>query len=513
MRVTDALDAALAAMVSNPAAILPIYLVATSVTTLAAAIPLVGLVAAALVVVARGRHEDAERALSEIDFDGSREGVEPEALPGEAIAEALRAVLLPEVVAIVVLSLLAGAILYVVASAVVHAGQIHTVYAELRGEPAVPAGVTGARRDARPFVGIALLEFGSYALAIGAYAVVVAGAVWTLLAVGGPAGAIAVAGAAVLAPVWIVAVLAIAAVFVFAPQAVVVDRVGALSAVRRGAGFVRRRPAAFGAYVLIAFGLAGATGTVAAGFAALGAPLAATVLSTFVVAPFAHLLKTGIYAEGDAIAVRPLLDEDRETPGVRTRVRRAGERATAALGLFVRRSPGGLALSAASFVLGVAGGYWALADLGATVAPPEEPAAVFGPLPVGTFVTIAINNWLVAVGVAYAGIAFGIPTAVVLAGNGAILGAVFAVTTHPVLTAALIVPHALIEIPAIVIGGALGFRLARVALARVRERLDDGALAGEITRAFWVLVGLAVVFVVAAFVEAFITPWIAASVG
>ena len=122
---------------------------------------------------------------------------------------------------------------------------------------------------------------------------------------------------------------------------------------------------------------------------------------------------------------------------------------------------------------------------------------------------IAVNNWLVAVGQTFAGLALGIPTAVNLLFNGAIVGIVAGVSTDLLTVGALVVPHALLEVPALAVSGAIGLHLGRVGWRRARGKIDDAALAEEIRLAFWVLVGLALVFVIASFVEAFLTPRIA----
>jgi uncharacterized membrane protein SpoIIM required for sporulation len=67
-------------------------------------------------------------------------------------------------------------------------------------------------------------------------------------------------------------------------------------------------------------------------------------------------------------------------------------------------------------------------------------------------------------------------------------------------------------VPALAVAGGLGLHLGRVGLRALRGRTDAEAVADELVRAWRVLVGLAFVFVLAAFVEAFITPLVAGRV-
>ncbi|MCL7418058.1 MAG: stage II sporulation protein M, partial [Halalkalicoccus sp.] len=138
-----------------------------------------------------------------------------------------------------------------------------------------------------------------------------------------------------------------------------------------------------------------------------------------------------------------------------------------------------------------------------------DPAAVFGAVPLDVFVMIAVNNWLVALGQTFAGLALGIPTAVNLLFNGAVVGIVAGISSDLLVVAALVVPHGIVEIPALAVSSALGLHLGHVGWRRFRGTIDDAALAAEIRFAFEVLVGLALVFVAASFVEAFLTPRIA----
>lgn len=508
MKVTDALDAALSTLVERPASILPAYLVGQGAGTVARTIPFVGLFVAYLLLRADGRIAALEDALRESDAIALSEPgtIDAGTAPVGELEAAASNLLTPGVIAVLVLSALLGLIAFVLVDATVHAGRVHTVYAALQGRAPLEAGVAGAIRDARPFVGLRLLEYGLYLLVTAVYGLVVlvAGAIY---AADGGIGLLVAAAAALLAPIWLLSVVVIAAVFLFAPQAIVIDDRGTLSGLKAGVGFVRRRPGAFAVYVAIATGVSTALGLLGAVLAVLGGAQVAGVLALLIVAPFLGLLKTAVYAEGTRIDPAPLLSDTRRP--VAARARDAWRTSLGTLWSFTRRTPGLSALSLALFGVGVVGGYYAVDGFALGTFPTEDPAGAFGPIPIGTFALIAANNWLVAVGQSYAGLALGVPTVVNLLFNGAVVGLVSGLSDDLLLVAALVVPHALLEVPALAISGALGLHLARVGWRRARGRVDDAALAGELRTAFWVLVGLAVLFVIAAFVEAFLTPRIA----
>lgn len=514
MKVTDALDGALSTLVSKPAGVLPAYFVGYGAGTVARSIPLIGLFLAYLLLLAQGRLEPVEEALAAADLEAIDEATEdpaaadPDALPADALSEALSGLVTPGVVAIIGLSIVLGIAVWIVVVAAFHAGQIHTVYAALLGREPVESGVSGAIADAKPFVGLRILEYGLYLLVTLVYGLVVfvAGAVY---AADPGIGLAVAAGAALLAPVWLLSLVVIAAVFVFAPQAVVVDGVGTVGGLKRGAGFIRRRPGAFVVYVVIAIAVSIATGAATAALAIVGVQNVVSLATLLLVTPFLHLVKTGIYAEGDRIETRPLLSG--EGPGVRARLRTGWSASMGSLRSFTF-SGTGLSLTGASlllFGLGIVGGYLMVGEFAVETGDIGDPADVFGAFPVGTFVMIAANNWLVAVGQTFAGLALGIPTAVNLLFNGAIVGIVAGISADLFVVAALVVPHAILEVPALAVSGALGLHLGRVAWRRARGRADDAALAEELRLTFWVLVGLALVFVLASFVEAFLTPRIA----
>lgn len=504
MNVTDSIGAAVSTLAAKPASIVPFYLLGTSVTTVAQVVPLVGLLVAYLLLLAQGRIATVQSELRGLDLTTVQgDEVDPETLPAERIGEATAQLVTPEVVAILALSLVGFVAVAVVLGAVVLGGQTHVAYSALVGGRPLADGVGGLLADARTFVGLRLLQIGLYFLVTLLFALVAS--VPLVAASGGRT--LAALFAVLLAPVWLLAMLAVAAAFVFAPQAIVVDdeRVG--GALRRSLGVLRHRPLAFGGYVLVAIGVGGTLGIVGGAFAVVGVPNVATLGGVLLATPLLHLVKTAIYVD-EAAVVEP----DAERPGAVERLRAASRDGLASMLRFAVGSPALLALSLGLFALGGVAGYRAMAGFEFVIAGPENAGDVFGTVPIDVFLNIATNNWLVSVAVSYGGLAFGVPTAANLLFNGVVVGAVSGIGYDPVVVAALIAPHGILEVPALAVAGALGFRLAAVGWRRARGRIDDVAVAEEIRLAYRVLVGLAFVFVVAAFVEAFVTPWVAAGV-
>jgi uncharacterized membrane protein SpoIIM required for sporulation len=201
----------------------------------------------------------------------------------------------------------------------------------------------------------------------------------------------------------------------------------------------------------------------------------------------------------------------RDRAGVGERLRQAFAGGLRAFGEFALAAPAAVAGALVVFVLGLAGGWAVTAPAGVAVPAPSDVGNVFGALPVNDFVNIAANNWLVAAGGVYSGLAFGVPAAVGAAFNGAIVGALAGAFDLRALLA-LVVPHGVIEIPVLLVTWGLGLHLAGVGWRAVRGETDAATVARRLREAAHVLGGAAVLLVVAALVEAFLTPEIAALV-
>lgn len=129
--------------------------------------------------------------------------------------------------------------------------------------------------------------------------------------------------------------------------------------------------------------------------------------------------------------------------------------------------------------------------------------------------TIFSNNLLALLVVAAGGVSFGAATAFALLFNGLLLGAIVAIAlgdTGLVVLAALILPHGVFELPALFLVGGVAYRLTWRLVAYLRGIDDHPATRRELGEAVVLLVVAVALLVVAAFVEANVTPGIGRAV-
>jgi uncharacterized membrane protein SpoIIM required for sporulation len=130
----------------------------------------------------------------------------------------------------------------------------------------------------------------------------------------------------------------------------------------------------------------------------------------------------------------------------------------------------------------------------------SEPATQFA-------TEVTVNNIQVAVTAFVGGVLLCLPTALVMAYNGASLGlagGLFADAGELGKFFGLILPHGLLELTAVVIAGGAGLRLGWAVIAP-GDRTRGQALGAEARRAGVVAIGLALAFVVAGLIEGFVT--------
>ena len=344
--------------------------------------------------------------------------------------------------------------------------------------------------------------------------------------------------------------------FLFAAEAVVVDGAGPVGGLRRNVTVFRRETAGAVVYVLLEIG-AYAGVLVASGLLALaGVGRIANVAMLFLLLPWLSLVRMGLYlssetvtttggpetveaAGGDATDPARRGDGDETGAGVDAgqvatraqegavtvddRTTRAGasvgglraavvdlrdgvRRGVVELRRFLATHPGLFAVSLLTFVVG--------AGIGRLLGPsaPEpvtgDPTTVFGNFPLGTAINLTANNWLVAIGGGFAGVALGVPTIANLLFNGLLVGTVSGLVDS-VAFAALVLPHAVVEVPALAVGGALGLQFGREGYRVAVGRSTAAEFAEELRRGLLVLIGLLPVFLIAGLVEAFVTPLVA----
>jgi stage II sporulation protein M len=122
---------------------------------------------------------------------------------------------------------------------------------------------------------------------------------------------------------------------------------------------------------------------------------------------------------------------------------------------------------------------------------------------------IFLNNLQACILLFLGGASFGILTVFILGSNGLVIGAVIELVRQEkgaLFVIAAILPHGIFEIPAFLISSALGLMLAR-SLWREWHGLEDAAAAATRSAILFITIVVPVV-VLAAFIEAFITPHI-----
>ncbi|WP_224270592.1 stage II sporulation protein M [Haloprofundus salinisoli] len=498
MRISTALRSGFRLPDRYPIAVLPFYLLATSVGVVARVPLFVGVAIVVAVLSSSGRLGTFAERIQQVDFTAfsSAEPTVPTGLP-----EALAVVVTPLTVTVFGLAALASLVVGLLVAGGVRAGTLSAVLAAIDGRDPALDGVRGASRLWLPFVAFSLLR----GVLFGGLLVVTAVLATALLAFG-PMGALAAVLVALAAASL---ALVVGLLLAFTEQSLVVDGDGLTSALGASVRFPIRRPVDFLFYVLVA-AAAFVGNSIVVGTAGLfGVTQAGAVLSILLVSPILDGFKTSLYAE------RGLGERDDEygtdRPTRRRRIVARTRDGVGALGRFVLDHPGWNLVSTLVLAGSILAGYAATSGYGIQIGAPGDVAGVFGVFPVDTFVNIAANNWLVAAGSAYGGLALGVPAAASLAFNGLLVGSLAGIfELVPFL--ALVVPHGIVELPGLVVAGALGLHLGRVGWRAYRGRDDAASVAEALQRAFRVLVGLAVVFVLASFIEAFLTPQIAAFV-
>ena len=131
------------------------------------------------------------------------------------------------------------------------------------------------------------------------------------------------------------------------------------------------------------------------------------------------------------------------------------------------------------------------------------------PLSVGVY--IFFHNWQASLATALSGIWFpGVPF-VTLVLNGVVIGVASDLAPNAAMLAAAILPHGIIELPSFVLAGSAGIKLGVVFL---RSFGNPGpALQATARQTVYLLLGLAVLFFVAGFIEGNVTPWIMGMAG
>ncbi|MFC6716641.1 stage II sporulation protein M [Natrialbaceae archaeon GCM10025810] len=198
--------------------------------------------------------------------------------------------------------------------------------------------------------------------------------------------------------------------------------------------------------------------------------------------------------------------EPQRSPSVREQLVGGIRRGLGELVAFVRATPGAHAVAVLALLVGFAQG-WLLAEPFVGEIDTSIAERIEGQLPYVATIEYFTNNWLVALITAYAGVALVVPALASLWFNGLLLGAVGRLEVEPLQLLAFVAPHGIVEIPAIVVAGAVGAHLGWRTLEAFRGNRSLEALADDLERSFWVLVGIGVLLAIAAVIEGFVSPY------
>lgn len=121
------------------------------------------------------------------------------------------------------------------------------------------------------------------------------------------------------------------------------------------------------------------------------------------------------------------------------------------------------------------------------------------------FVVIFLNNGIKALFILVTGTLFGAMPVLFIAINGLVIGLAIRLINSPSLAAAGLLPHGIIEVPAILLAAALGIYLGTKLFNKIRgQDISIGQTLGASMKTFSLIV-LPALFI-AAGIEAFITP-------
>ncbi|WP_255169020.1 stage II sporulation protein M [Natrononativus amylolyticus] len=506
MRLSDATNA-VHRVLRRPSDLLPFYILGAAAGAVVRVIPIAALLVVYLALEISGRLDAFRAELAEIDrpAPGLESEEELATWLTEELVPALEALFSPEIGGVLLLlfaaTMLAMFAAGVVLTALLSAGQLAACAARVRGARGLTAGVAGVRRYWPTFLALYLLEVVLWlVVTLGLLVVAALGAAVFGLATGLPEIGVLLALAAV--PVWLLAVIAIRAVFALAPVAVVVDDVGAFPSLKRAAAFIRHNPVLAAFYYVISVGALLAFGTLISILSLFGAGTALSLASTIVLLPVLDLLKTALYTGARGRLAPPPLPE----AGLWGQFRAGTRRGWDEMVRFVRATPGIHALSIGTLAVGLAMGWVGAAPF-AGIVETSIAGRLEGHLPPRAALEFFGNNWTVALTTAYSGVAFAVPALVSLWFNGVAIGAIARLEVELLELIAFVVPHGIFEIPAIIVAGAVGIHLGVRWWGALRGRLDRPAFADSLERAFWVLIGVGILLAVAAFIEGFISPY------
>lgn len=448
MALAPAFRAAIAVFRGRAEDLLPAYLLAPAVPAITRVVSLVGVLTVGLYLQVSGRIDRFLQNVEGRTLDAPNPNTEPEAFGQwvETVTPLFEPLLTPTTLGVLAVTLIATAVVFLVLSAATNAAQFAACWATLDDRRGTTAAIDGAARYWRPMLGLFLLEAGLWLVA----SAVAAGVVAVAFAASPPVAALA---GVIVGPLWVFVVLAVRLVFAFAPVAVVVDDAGVGDALSGSLGFVRAVPVDAVGYALVSVAAVGTLGSMAAVSAEAGGAVGG-VVNFLLLTPALGLTKTALYASHVDSISPPAIPDD----AVRSQIAAALRRGLREMVAFVRDTPTLHALTLVVFASGFALGWTLVSPLDGVVTT-SLAERLEGHFPPTAALFFGANNWTVAVGSAYSGVALAVPAAVSMAFNGAFFGILGHLEVAPAELLAFVVPHGLIELPALVVAGTLGISL------------------------------------------------------
>ena len=310
--------------------------------------------------------------------------------------------------------------------------------------------------------------------------------------------------------------------FIYTPVAVVADDLSGFAAMRKSWRQVRQNVRTALAYAIVYVVLIGAISLGSSFIPYVSLPISslASVGILILVVPVLHLTKTEIYSETlnpepvEFVVYKPLFP-DLAGPLPRLLWRKLVEGLKELKDFtFTRRNLRYHLLSAAGLGLGWLLGVW-IGNNGLTgviyalgYVPGKINPLVTGSAPLTVGVYIFFHNWQASLATALSGVWFPAMPFVGLLLNGILVGVVSDLAPNPTMLAAALLPHGMIELPAFVLAGSAGIKLGVVFLRSFRNPAPEKT--GEFHRVarqtLYLIIGLALLFFIAGFIEGNITP-------
>lgn len=300
----------------------------------------------------------------------------------------------------------------------------------------------------------------------------------------------------------IIAWIFIRLVFAFAPVAVIVDQTGIVDSLHQSISFIRTQPVDAASYALFVPTITGLWSVLFVLSAPSGGGLLVLLFGFLLVLPVMDLLKTALYADHrNSILLPPPAESS-----IFSQIKRGLGRSVSEAVTFVRETPVLHGISIFILLAGFSLG-WIISGPFENVLETSIATRITDIHPPSAAIEFMSNNWIVATSTSLGGLMVGIPTIFSLALNGIVFGIYARLEVSQVELIAFVIPHGILEIPAIIIAGSLGLWIGTRAWLSYRNKLEVRHLLGAVERSFWILIALAILLILAGIIEGFISPF------